>query len=76
MTKTHKDNEGILRCDDCSQILVWAQTKAGKWYLADGQRAVENTSTRYEYGMKVFAVATLSPAVSHFRTCRGNKAGA
>lgn len=67
MTKTHKDRDGALVCDNCESVLVWLQNKAGKWYLANGKKGLVNTSTRYEYGSQV--VVTPLNKAPHFADC-------
>ena len=75
MTETHKDSDGALICSDCGQVLVWNQSKAGKWYLADGKKGYRNASTRFEHITEVFTeVQNPKYAISHSKTCRKQSA--
>lgn len=67
MTKTHKDQHGLLICDSCHSPLAWMQSSAGKWYLVTGRKVAIDTSTRYESSSRMDVVATTK--VPHYRSC-------
>jgi hypothetical protein len=65
----YKDSDGLMRCKECMDFVCWMQNNAGKWYLGNASRNVENVSGRYEEKWNAVSVPS-KIKVPHFATCR------
>ena len=65
----YKDSEGLMRCNDCLGFVCWMQNKAGKWYLGNASRNVENVSSWYEEKWNAVSVPSKIKE-PHFVSCR------